>query len=113
MGGGKGKELKVMKITGFDENSVIVVDLPRIEGVVMTHELYLGSFKVVSGWQWDDRKDSCTPSRRGFCNLEISLVCATQSMPFTDCMRCTYATFWLHAARKSARRYPKLTVLSL
>ena len=61
---GLGRELKIVKITGFDEDSVKVEDLPRIEGVLMTHEVFLGSWNAVSGWQWFGRPEGLFQSQQ-------------------------------------------------
>lgn len=53
--GGKGREIKFVKLTGINEESTTVEDMPEIEGVVMTHEIFIGSFQVESGWQWFGR----------------------------------------------------------
>ncbi len=54
---GLGRELKIVKFSGFDESTVAVEDLPRIEGVVLTHELHLGTWSAISGWQWFGRPE--------------------------------------------------------
>ena len=36
---GPGRELKLVRMTGFDESTTAVMNMPRVEGVVMTHEI--------------------------------------------------------------------------
>lgn len=61
---GLGRELKFVKITGFDESTVEVDELPNIEGVVLTHEVLLGSLGAVSGWQWFGRPEGLMQSQQ-------------------------------------------------
>ena len=42
------------KMTGLDPQTAIE-DLPPIEGTMLVHHVYIGSFRVVSGWQWIGR----------------------------------------------------------
>ncbi len=42
-------------LDGFVFNEKTVADLPHPEGVVATHDVYIGDFRVVSGWQWAGR----------------------------------------------------------
>ena len=63
---GKGRELKLVRIAGIDDE-VKVKNVPRIEGVVMTHQIYIGSFQVTSGWEWFGRPDGLFQSQqKGF-----------------------------------------------
>ena len=65
-GGGKGRELKLVRITGIN-NEAKVENVPKIEGVVMTHQIYIGSFQVTSGWQWFGRPEGLFQSQqKGF-----------------------------------------------
>ena len=52
----KGKELKLARITGVIDQ-VQVEKVPRIEGVVMTHKVFVGSTLFESGWQWFGRPE--------------------------------------------------------
>lgn len=60
---GKGRELKLIKMTGVNEKTT-VENMPKIEGVIMTHKIYFGSFQVESGWQWFGRPDGLFQSRQ-------------------------------------------------
>ena len=62
-GSGKGRELKLIKITGVNEKTK-VDDIPDIEGVVMTHKIFVGSFQVESGWQWFGRPEGLFQARQ-------------------------------------------------
>lgn len=61
---GHGRELKFVNISGFDESTVFVTDLPHIEGAVMTHEIFIGSFQAESGWQWFGRPEGLFQSQQ-------------------------------------------------
>lgn len=50
-----GRELKIISLNGFNESSVKVIDLPRVEGAVMTHEVCIGEWAATAGWQWFGR----------------------------------------------------------
>lgn len=50
-----GRELKFVSLHGFDESNVIVDDIPSIEGVVLTHEIFFGEWAATAGWQWFGR----------------------------------------------------------
>lgn len=52
----KGRELKLARITGINEHAQ-VKKIPRMEGVVMTHKIYIGSTLFESGWQWFGRTE--------------------------------------------------------
>lgn len=60
---GKGRELKLIKITGVND-STKVENMPEIEGVIMTHKVFFGSFQVESGWQWFGRPDGLFQARQ-------------------------------------------------
>ncbi len=61
---GLGRELKFVKMAGFDESTVAVQKLPKIEGVVLTHEVLLGTLGTVSGWQWFGRPEGLMQSQQ-------------------------------------------------
>lgn len=61
---GIGRELKFVKFSGFDESTIAVEDLPKIEGVVLTHELRLGTWGAISGWQWFGRPEGLIQSQQ-------------------------------------------------
>ena len=54
---------KLTKIAGIDENTE-VDNLPEIEGVEMTHKVFVGSYQVESGWQWFGRPDGLFQARQ-------------------------------------------------
>ncbi len=57
-------ELKIVRFTGFDESAVTVENLPEVEGAVMTHQLFLGSHQLESGWQWFGRPEGLFHSQQ-------------------------------------------------
>ena len=59
-------KMRLSKLTGFDPNSAIP-DLPPIKGAMLIHHVYLGSFRVTSGWQWIGRPEGLFESQqKGF-----------------------------------------------
>lgn len=60
---GKGRELKLTKITGINENTELD-NLSEIDGIVMTHKVFVGSYQVESGWQWFGRPESLFQARQ-------------------------------------------------
>ena len=46
--------MRLTKLTGFDPNTAIS-ELPAIKGAMLLHHVYLGQYRVVSGWQWIGR----------------------------------------------------------
>ena len=61
--GGKGRELKLTKIAGVNAKTE-VDNIPDIEGVVMTHKIFVGSFQAESGWQWFGRPEGLYHARQ-------------------------------------------------
>lgn len=49
------RELRFVRIVGFDDQSVVVPNIPDIEGVVLIHKVYFGTWLATSGWQWFKR----------------------------------------------------------
>ena len=47
-------EMRASRLVGFDPETMIQ-DLPPLEGAILVHHLYIGSYRVVSGWQWAGR----------------------------------------------------------
>ena len=59
------------KMTGFDIESMDINDMPEIVGVPLVHHIMLGSYRVVSGWQWAGRPpDFKVHSSQDFFNHE-------------------------------------------
>ena len=46
--------MALTKVSGFNPQKAIS-ELPPIEGAMLIHHIYIGSFRVVSGWQWAGR----------------------------------------------------------
>ena len=59
----KGRELKLSKITGINDNTQ-VKNVPRMKGVVMTHKIYVGTTLFESGWQWFGRTEGLFQARQ-------------------------------------------------
>ena len=60
------RKMHLSKLTGFDPN-VAIKDLPQIEGAMLIHHVYLGSYRVTSGWQWIGRPEGLFESQqKGF-----------------------------------------------
>ena len=58
--------MRLTKLTGFDPE-LGIEDLPPIKGAMLLHHVYLGSYRVVSGWQWIGRPPGLWGSlQRGF-----------------------------------------------
>lgn len=51
----RGITATMVKMTGFDVESMDIKDMPEVEGVPLVHHVYYGSYRVVSGWQWAGR----------------------------------------------------------
>lgn len=59
-------KMRLAKLTGFDPETAIS-DLPQIKGAMLIHHVYLGSYRVTSGWQWIGRPDGLFESQqKGF-----------------------------------------------
>ena len=50
----KPTNIRLSKLLGFNPHSAIE-GLSPIEGAMLLHHVYIGSFRVVSGWQWAGR----------------------------------------------------------
>ena len=48
-------EMRILKMTGFEFNSESIDGLPPIVGTPLIHHVYLGSYRLISGWQWAGR----------------------------------------------------------
>ena len=60
------KKMRLSKLTGFNPN-VAIEDLPPIKGAMLIHHVYLGSYRVTSGWQWIGRPEGLFESQqKGF-----------------------------------------------
>lgn len=58
--------MRLTKLTGFDPKTSII-GLPSMKGAMLVHHVYLGSYRVVSGWQWTGRPTGLWGSlQRGF-----------------------------------------------
>ena len=49
-----GTNIHLSSLSGFDPRSAIH-DLPPIQGTMLIHHIYIGSYRVMSGWQWAGR----------------------------------------------------------
>lgn len=54
---GYGREIRFVQIQGFNDNTVKIENLPPVEGAVLTHRVYFGSWLATSGWQWYGRPE--------------------------------------------------------
>ena len=60
----KGREIKIVKISGVNEDNIEAKNVPEIEGVVMTHKIFIGTFQVEAGWQWFGRPEGLFQARQ-------------------------------------------------
>lgn len=56
-------KMRLSKLTGFDPQ-IAIEDLPPIKGAMLVHHVYLGSFRVTSGWQWIGRPEGLFESQQ-------------------------------------------------
>ncbi len=59
-------ELQVVGLSGFDDSTLLVDELPPVRGVVLTHQIFIGSHQVEYGWQWFGRPEGLYESQIGF-----------------------------------------------
>lgn len=55
MFGGEPTKMRLAKFTGFILDETTIEDLPRFRGTILLHHIHIGSYRVVSGWQWAGR----------------------------------------------------------
>ena len=59
-------KVRLSKLTGF-EPKIAISDLPQLKGAMLLHHVYLGSYRVTSGWQWAGRPEGLFESQqKGF-----------------------------------------------
>ena len=56
-------KMRLTKLTGFDPETAIS-DLPDIKGAMLIHHVYIGSYRVTSGWQWIGRPQGLFESQQ-------------------------------------------------
>ena len=59
-------KMRLTKLTGFNPHTAIP-NLPSVKGAMLIHHVYLGSYRITSGWQWIGRPEGLFESQqRGF-----------------------------------------------